>query len=122
MDSFVEDSVILEHIKSLKLLCVEDDKTTQYFYRLIFEKLTKEVVFADNGSEGYQKFLDNEFDIIICDYKMPVLNGLEFIEKIREKNKDIPIIFVTAIDDIDDDGKDDDDDGCFCGDSARYAD
>jgi len=95
-----EDRSTLEYIKSLTIMCVEDDKTTQIIYDSFLEDVVKNIIVAYNGEEGYQYFLDNEIDIIITDYDMPTLNGLEMMQKIRAKNKDIPIILVSAIEKI----------------------
>lgn len=95
------DSSVLDYLKSLTLLCVEDNKTTQLLYDAIFEGLVKKIIFANNGEEGYQKFYDEDINIIIADYDMPVLNGIDMIKKIRNINNDIPIILVSAIQDID---------------------
>ncbi|MDQ1337263.1 MAG: two-component system, HptB-dependent secretion and biofilm response regulator, partial [Campylobacterota bacterium] len=95
------DSSVLDYLKSLTLLCVEDNKTTQLLYNSIFEDLVKKVIFANNGEEGYQKFYDEDINLIIADYDMPVLNGIDMIKKIRSVNKDIPIILVSAIEDMD---------------------
>jgi CheY-like chemotaxis protein len=95
------DSSVLAYLKSLTLLCVEDNKTTQLIYDSIFENLVEKIVFADDGEDGYQKFCNEKIDLIISDYDMPVLNGIAMIEKIRNRNKNIPIILVSAIQDID---------------------
>ena len=91
----------LEYLKSLTILYVEDNKTTQILYRAIFEDMVAEIICCDNGEEGYQRFLDEEIDIIVTDYQMPILNGLEMSRKIRASNKNIPIIFVSAIEELD---------------------
>ncbi|MDP2894119.1 MAG: response regulator [Sulfurimonas sp.] len=95
------DKSVLEYLKSLTLLCVEDNKTTQLIYNSIFEDLVKNIVYANNGEDGYQKFCDEDIDLIISDYDMPVLNGIDMIKKIRERNKEIPIILVSSIQDVD---------------------
>jgi len=95
------DSSILAYLKSLTLLCVEDNKTTQLLYQSIFEDLLADIVLADNGEDGYEKFKNRKIDLIIVDYDMPVLNGIDMIRKIRDSNKEIPIILVSAIQDID---------------------
>jgi len=96
-----DSSVVLEYLKNLTLLCVEDNLTTQIIYESIFEDFVKEIIFADDGVDGYQKFVNNNhIDIIVSDYEMPNLNGLDMCEKIRVLNKDIPIIFITSIEDI----------------------
>lgn len=101
MNNLIEDQVILEHISKFSVLCIDDNKTTQLLYDAILEDMFKHVIFAYDGNEGYQKYIDNEIDIIITDYDMPNLNGLDMVEKIRAENKDIPIILVSAIEDID---------------------
>lgn len=95
------DSSILAYLKSLTLLCVEDNKTTQLLYQSIFEDLVANIVLSDNGKDGYEKFQNQKIDLIIVDYDMPVLNGIEMIKKIRDVDKEIPIILVSAIQDID---------------------
>lgn len=96
------DSPVFDYINSLTLLCVEDNKTTQLLYESILEDVVGELIFANNGEEGYEKFVSNEkIDIVLSDYEMPILNGLELIEKIRKKNQDIPIILGSAVEDID---------------------
>ncbi|WP_373002731.1 response regulator [Sulfurimonas sp.] len=95
------DNNILQHMKSLTLLCVEDDPTTQILYESIFENIVKKIIFAKDGEDGYEKYLANNIDLILTDYSMPKLNGLDMIKRIRISNKDIPIILVSAITDID---------------------
>ncbi|MDY0122792.1 response regulator [Sulfurimonas sp.] len=95
------DSSILVYLKSLTLLCVEDNKTTQLLYQSIFEDLLSNVILADNGEDGYEKFQNQKIDLIIVDYDMPILNGIDMIKKIRDVDKEIPIILVSAIQDID---------------------
>ncbi|NOQ29974.1 MAG: response regulator [Helicobacteraceae bacterium] len=91
----------LNYLKSLTLLCVEDNKTTQLLYSSIFEDIVANLFFADDGIEGFEKFNKNEIDIIITDYNMPNLNGIGMIKQIRKIDQNIPIILVSAIEDID---------------------
>ena len=91
----------LEYIKSLTLLCVEDDEDERRAYRTIFEDLVDELIFAVDGEDGYDKYLSNSVDIIVTDYYMPKLNGLKMIEKIRENNRHIPIILISVMEDKD---------------------
>lgn len=95
------DSSVLDCLKSFTLLCVEDNKTTQLIYNSIFEDLVKNIIFANSGEDGYRKFCNEDVDLIITDYDMPVINGIDMIKKIREKDKEIPILLVSAITDID---------------------
>jgi len=89
-----------QYTDSLTVLFVEENRTTQLLYQEIFEDIVDNMIFANDGKDGFEKNLDNKIDIIFTDYNMPNSNGLELIKKIRKTNKDIPIILVTAIDDI----------------------
>jgi len=95
-----KESGVLKFIKSLTLLCVEDSKTTRLIYKLLFEGQVKKIIFASDGEEGCHKFVENDIDIIITDNYMPKLDGLDMIEIIRKVDKTIPIILVSAIEDI----------------------
>ena len=95
-----ENRTTLEYIKSLTILCVEDDRTTQILYDSFLEDIVGNIIVAYDGEEGYQRFLENSVDIIITDYDMPKLNGLSMMQKIRAKNQNIPIILVSAIEQI----------------------
>lgn len=100
MYSSIEPS-LREYLKSLTLLCVEDnDETTQLIYRSILEELFNKVVFASTGQEGYEAFLKNDIDIVITDYNLPIFDGIELIRKIRQHDQNIPILLVSAIEEI----------------------
>lgn len=85
---------ILEHLKSLTLLCVEGNPITQKLYRDLFECYLKEILFSTDAKDGYSKYLSSSVDLILCSCNLPKLTGLELIKKIRITDKDIPIIFV----------------------------
>jgi len=96
-----DHELIYSHIKTLNVLYVEDSKVTQILFESIAKDLFKEIIYAVDGIDGYQKYLDNEVDLIITDYDMPHKNGLDMVTKIRKKDTQIPIILVSAIEDID---------------------
>lgn len=87
-----------------KILVVEDDKKIN---ELVVEFLKSEgyyVEYAFNGIEGFYKFKDNNFDLIILDAMMPKLDGYSLCGLIREKSK-VPIIFLTALSEASDEIK-----------------
>ena len=92
------DNQTLAYLKSMKLLCVEDDEIVRNSYKDIFESFFDNIIFAIDGADGYEKYLSEDVDIIITDYYMPTLNGLEMVEKIRVNDKNIPIILISAMD------------------------
>jgi PAS domain S-box-containing protein len=87
---------ILEYSKDMVLLYVEDNPDAREMTTMIFEEFFNNIIVAVDGEDGYQKYLENNIDIIISDITMPNLNGIEMCEMIRKKNEQIPIIFLTA--------------------------
>ncbi len=80
-----------------KRILIAEDTDINYFLLVEALKPTNAQIFrADNGQEAVDFCLNNEVDIILMDINMPVLNGLEATRKIREFNKNIPIIAQTA--------------------------
>ncbi|MEA2019941.1 MAG: response regulator [Campylobacterota bacterium] len=86
----------IELIKNLKVLYVEDEVILRDTTCNSLKSILKEIVVADNGKEGLEKFKNDKFDLIISDLAMPVMGGSEMIEKIREIDNNIPIIVTTA--------------------------
>lgn len=89
-------------LKTLNVLYVEDSKTIRTQFTAVLEKLFNNVITAQDGREGLNKFLSNiqnkdfEIHIIISDINMPNMDGIELLEEIRKVNIDIPFIFTTA--------------------------
>lgn len=88
----------------MRILIVEDETSIANFIR---DGLTEEgfsVDVADNGKKGLQLALDNldEYDVVLLDWMLPGLNGIEICRQIRLENKILPIIFLTAKDTVDD--------------------
>lgn len=81
------------------LLIVEDDKELNNSICSYFESNGYKVVQKLNGAEALAEFEKQEFDLIITDIMMPLMDGFTFVEKVRYKNSQIPIIFITARDD-----------------------
>jgi len=83
-----------------RVLAVDDSKLIQRMYKLVFMKYREcEVVEAANGLEAIERLAqDNDFDLIVLDINMPVMNGIQFMEKLKEKNmlRHIPIIVVST--------------------------
>ena len=83
-----------------KILIVEDNHD---FNKAVSTYLTQHdhtVFNAYNANEAYDILYENQIDIIISDIMMPGADGFEFASSVRETNKEIPILFVTAKDDF----------------------
>lgn len=86
----------------LNILLVEDNELNQKFAIAVIRRLGYTYELAENGQIGLNKFKEGNFDLILMDIQMPVLNGIEATLAIRQHEKDIqvpnpiPIIAVTA--------------------------
>lgn len=83
----------------VKILLAEDYKHSQIIVtRLLKKNGFENVVVVENGLEAYENAQQQSFDLILMDMQMPVMNGFEAIEKIRQlaEYKDAPIIALTA--------------------------
>lgn len=80
-----------------KILVVEDDPFCQKFIRELLKSTQAELKFANNGADALKIFRANpDVSIILMDIKLPDKDGLELTSKIRELNKEVPIIATTA--------------------------
>jgi two-component system, OmpR family, copper resistance phosphate regulon response regulator CusR len=88
----------------MRILIVEDETSIANFIREGLEEEGYAIDLADNGKKGLQLALDNinEYDLILLDWMLPGLNGIEICREIRKETKIIPIIFLTAKDTVDD--------------------
>ncbi len=84
--------------QDLSLLYVEDNGVTRESTLEVFKEFFGEITLANNGKEGFEQFQNHNFDLIITDIKMPIMDGLEMSGKIRGLNKEIPILVLSAHD------------------------
>lgn len=83
-----------------KVLILEDDKELNRTVCSFLNSNGYEAVGCLNANDAYDALYENIFDLIISDIMMPETNGFEFARNIRDTNTDIPILFMTARDDI----------------------
>lgn len=99
----VDETSSLEYdLKGKSILVVEDNAMNQMVIKMITKKwLNTTVEFANNGQEGLKKLTESDYDIILMDLQMPIMDGYEATIAIRngeagEHKKTIPIIALTA--------------------------
>jgi PAS domain S-box-containing protein len=89
--------VMDNEIENLKILIVEDDETSELLISNVLKKMSREILKASNGFEAIKLCRNNpDIDLILMDIKMPVMDGYESTQQIRQFNKDVIIIAQTA--------------------------
>ena len=86
----------VEAIKSLKILYVEDDIKLLDITSKTLSTIVSKIDSSFNGKVGLELFNTNEYDLVITDLEMPIMNGIDMIHNIRKTNETIPIIVTTA--------------------------
>jgi len=79
-----------------KILLVEDDQNFGAILKDYLMLNDFDVTLAKNGMEGFEKFKKDTYDLCILDVMMPYKDGYTLAKEIREKNKEVPIVFLTA--------------------------
>ncbi|WP_051621106.1 ATP-binding protein [Leeuwenhoekiella sp. MAR_2009_132] len=89
-------------LSDLRILVAEDNKMNQFYIRQLLQGLGVEADIAENGEEAVAIYKNNsvQYDLILMDMHMPVMNGLEAISLIRQSHKDslhkVPIVACSA--------------------------
>ena len=93
---------LIKHTKNLNILYVEDNLEVQTQTAKMLQSFFNNISIANNGKVALELFVNNDsYHILITDIKMPILDGLGFIESIRKINKRVPIIVLSAHDNKD---------------------
>ena len=79
-----------------KILVVDDEKSIRDALSDILLEEKYEVVTAENGEDGFQKLSEEKIDLILCDIKMPKMDGMEFLQKSYDEGFDVPFIMISA--------------------------
>src|SRR5512135_1889575 len=86
----------------MRILVVEDETGIANFLRDGLKEEGFAVDIAVDGKKGLEWFSENEYDIILLDWMLPGLSGIEVCRQIRKKNLTVPVIFLTAKDTVQD--------------------
>jgi two-component system sensor histidine kinase/response regulator len=84
----------------VNLLVVDDDATKRFALRTILNPLDENIVEAPSGADALRHLLRNEFAVVLLDVRMPIMDGFETAQLIRQRPRSelTPLIFVTALD------------------------
>lgn len=83
------------------ILIIDDEKAIRKTLSEILSYEGYKIDEASDGEEGLKKFSEKVYDVVLCDIKMPKLDGIEFLEKSREVNPDVPVIMISGHGNID---------------------
>jgi two-component system, NtrC family, nitrogen regulation response regulator NtrX len=78
------------------ILIIDDEKAIRKTLTEILSFEGYKIDEASDGEEGLKKFKEKNYDLVLCDIKMPKLDGIEFLQKAGESNGDIPIIMISG--------------------------
>lgn len=86
----------------MRILVIEDEPGIFNFLRDGLEEESFAVDIAETGPKGLEMSLTNDYDIILLDWMIPGISGIEVCRQIRKENKSVPVIFLTAKDTLND--------------------
>ena len=83
-------------LEMAKILIIDDERPIRNTLKDILSYEDHDVDLAQDGFEGLDKINNGKYDIVLCDIKMPKMDGLEVLEKIMEKNREIPVVMISG--------------------------
>src|SRR5436190_4406997 len=78
------------------ILVIDDEADMRFAVRMLLERSGHTVVEAENGDVALAKLDEGLPDMVLLDMRLPGMDGIQILQKIREKQKDLPIIMVTG--------------------------
>lgn len=88
-------------LKNYRVLIVEDERRIARFLQMELEHEGMSTAIEDNGRRAYERIMQENYDLILLDVMLPDMDGFTICRKVRELSQ-VPIIMLTAKDDIDD--------------------
>ncbi len=86
----------------MKILIIEDEPKTGEYLKIGLTQAGFTVHVATNGWDGLDEALNESYDLVVLDVMLPGIDGWEVIRRLRQENKTLPVLFLTARDEIDD--------------------
>lgn len=81
---------------AFSILVVDDDEDARFYLKILLENKGHEVLEAQNGNEAIHIFETQPTELVISDVRMPDLNGLELLERLKEMKPSLPVIMISA--------------------------
>lgn len=96
-DEIIQQQILTpENLKNFRVLIAEDNKVNMMVAKKVMQRWGVQVTEAENGQLAYDKCLEEDFDLVLIDLEMPVMDGRTAVKKINALNKTLPTIAFTA--------------------------
>lgn len=93
---FGEKMDLFGKLKEMKMLLIDDDEWIRDSLSLFFEGEGCHLVAVETAEEGIEEMGKQGYDIILVDYRLPGMDGLEFLKRIKDSHPDILTVLITA--------------------------
>ena len=80
----------------MKVLIIDDERAIRRALKEILEYENCQVLEAENGKEGLEMIRSNSLDVIFCDIKMPLVDGMELLEQVQLEGNEVPIVMISG--------------------------
>lgn len=80
----------------MKVLIIDDERAIRRALKEILEYENCQVLEAENGKEGLEMIRSNSLDVIFCDIKMPLVDGMELLEQVQGEGNEVPIVMISG--------------------------
>jgi DNA-binding NtrC family response regulator len=84
-----------------KILVIDDERAIRNTLKEILEYEKHEVDLAEDGISGIELFQKNNYDVVLCDIKMPQMDGIEVLDQLQNQSSEIPVIMISGHGNID---------------------
>lgn len=78
------------------ILIIDDEKAIRNVLKEILSNEGYLIEEASDGEEGWKKYTAGNFDLVLCDIKMPKLDGIEFLQKVTDSQSEVPVIMISG--------------------------
>jgi DNA-binding NtrC family response regulator len=80
-----------------RILVIDDEREIRQAYKTVLEKLDCQVDVADDGIDGLSRFLNKMYDVVIADYNLDDMDGLQMLEHFQHIDSRVPVIFSSGL-------------------------
>ncbi len=87
-------------VDKARILVIEDESSQRELLKHILSSMGHAVIEAENGREGIESFKNELIDVVLLDYKLPDISGIDVLKELQSINSTIPVIMITAFQDV----------------------